>query len=493
MSFNLSLNGIPDVSGLTYQWQRSSDNVSWTDLSGSTSTTRTTTASGPYYYRNVVTCANSGLSTPSTAVQVVPNTACVNIYNGSIITCTSTFYDNGGAGGSTDFGSGSTGNYTDNLIRTLTIYPATPGSVVSVTFNSFATELGYDTLTVYNGAAANANALAKIHGGGKDILGISTPIRNGGTNTTLATLTFFSTAADGSLSFRFRSDGDINYAGWNATVTCLSQCSGTPVAGTTVSSPNPVCSGSSFMLSLAGSTANNGIGYQWETSPDGSTWTPVLGATNATFTTSQTAPTFYHAIVSCSFSNLSATSTSVEVTMSPFYVCYPAPTSGGDECISNVSIGTINNSTPGCSAGNYSLQSATGVLYVGGTHNLSVSTDGNAITSVWIDYNQNGAFDATEWTQVYTNGTTGSAAVTIPANALTGNTGMRIRSRGAGNTNGANDAQTAFASGETEDYVVELQPLPPCAGTPAPGNTLANPAVVCTGASFQLSVSNPVN
>jgi hypothetical protein len=97
-----------------------------------------------------------------------------------------------------------------------------------------------------------------------------------------------------------------------------------------------------------------------------------------------------------------------------------------------------------------------------------------AIVSVWIDYDHNGAYDATEWTQVGTNiagGTTGSVNITIPMTALTGNTGMRVRSRGNFNQNGAGDACTNMGSGETEDYIINILPAPNCAN---PTNIVAN-------------------
>jgi GEVED domain/Secretion system C-terminal sorting domain len=100
-----------------------------------------------------------------------------------------------------------------------------------------------------------------------------------------------------------------------------------------------------------------------------------------------------------------------------------------------------------------------------------------AIVSVWIDYDHSGSYEPTEWTQVGTNiagGTTGSVNITIPMTAMTGNTGMRVRSRGALNQNGAGDACTNMGSGETEDYVINILPAPDCAN---PTNLIATSAV----------------
>jgi hypothetical protein len=90
---------------------------------------------------------------------------------------------------------------------------------------------------------------------------------------------------------------------------------------------------------------------------------------------------------------------------------------------------------------------------------LSVTTSGAGIISVWIDYNQNGTFEATEWQQVTSASTAAvpsSIMVNIPATATLGLTGMRIRSRGTGSPNTATDACTQFFSGECEDYLVTI-------------------------------------
>ena len=92
----------------------------------------------------------------------------------------------------------------------------------------------------------------------------------------------------------------------------------------------------------------------------------------------------------------------------------------------------------------------------GRSYPVLVGTNTSAITSVWIDFNHNGVFDATEWTQIATASTRATTNVAIPATATLGVTGMRVRSRLATNPNAATDACTAFGSGETEDYLVTI-------------------------------------
>ncbi|HEX8515271.1 MAG TPA: GEVED domain-containing protein [Bacteroidia bacterium] len=260
-------------------------------------------------------------------------------------------------------------------------------------------------------------------------------------------------------------------------------CSGSPVAGSTASSANPACSGVSFTLSLSGTTVASGLNYQWQSSSDGMSYSNIAGATGMTYNATQTATTYYQVIVTCTGSGLSSASTPVHVTMNSFYSCYCAAVNSGSACITNVTINNLNNSTPGCAVNNYSQQSATTNLFLGASYTFSITTDATSITSVWFDWNQNGVFEASEWYQPNTTGTTGSVNVTVPMTAITGLTGMRVRSRSSGNANGANDACTNMGSGETEDYIINVVALPP--NPPAP---VQDPALPTCSAGTDLSV-----
>src|SRR5204863_599466 len=77
-------------------------------------------------------------------------------------------------------------------------------------------------------------------------------------------------------------------------------CSGTPAPGNTLSTSNVACSGSSsFTLSLQNATTGTGVTYQWQSSPNGSTWTNISSATNSTYTTTQAVTTYYRCVVGC--------------------------------------------------------------------------------------------------------------------------------------------------------------------------------------------------
>jgi len=178
--------------------------------------------------------------------------------------------------------------------------------------------------------------------------------------------------------------------------------------------------------------------------------------------------------------------------------CTPATSNcTQDDKITNVSFGTINNTTD-CSDlgyGDYTTTIPAVDLTSGVTYPISVTVGpgGTERLAVWIDYNQNGVFDSTEFQRLGSgNGVTIDSSIAIPVNALYGLTRMRIRVRFNTQINGG-QACTTFTYGETEDYVVNIVPPPPCVGAPNPGSTISSVASVCSGTDFDLSIQNDVN
>lgn len=76
LPFNLSVQNNTPGSGVTYQWQSSPDNVTYTNITGATLTTYTASQVADTYYRLNVTCGgNTGASTP-VLVPMAPATSC---------------------------------------------------------------------------------------------------------------------------------------------------------------------------------------------------------------------------------------------------------------------------------------------------------------------------------------------------------------------------------------------------------------------------------
>jgi len=142
--FVVSLTGASTGSGLTYQWQSSSDGITYNDIVTGTSSSLTTTQTAMTYYQCIVTCS-AGTQATSASIMVDMGT-CVTMQNGTATTCGGNFYDSGAG----------TGNYMDNEVYTMTIFPSTPGSLLQVNFNTFQLETCCDDLTVYNGNSVAA-------------------------------------------------------------------------------------------------------------------------------------------------------------------------------------------------------------------------------------------------------------------------------------------------------------------------------------------------
>ncbi|MFM8806883.1 MAG: GEVED domain-containing protein, partial [Sphingomonadales bacterium] len=281
-----------------------------------------------------------------------------------------------------------------------------------------------------------------------------------------------------------------------------SGCSGTPAPGNTISSAASVCPGVNFSLSLQNATSGSGVTYQWQSSPDGSTWTNIAGATSPGLTRNQTAATFYRCQVTCSGNT--GNSTALLVNLAPTSACYCTPTyttgcALGD-AITNVSIpGTTLNNASACSTPPFTYYSnvAAPTLIAGGSYtvNVTMCPDPNQHARVWFDWNQDGDFaDAGEAAGTTTGsvGANGTAvmAITVPANALIGTTRMRVR---GGNDAAITATQSCGVSsssfGEAEDYNVTIAPCVQGTFTTQP----ASSTITCGGnASFTVAASGSV-
>lgn len=95
-------------------------------------------------------------------------------------------------------------------------------------------------------------------------------------------------------------------------------CTGTPNPGATTSTiASPVSKGISFTLGIANPQSGIGITYQWRISTDGTNYTNILGATNATYTVSAgiETMTYYRCYLKCTKSNTQAWSTPIQISI----------------------------------------------------------------------------------------------------------------------------------------------------------------------------------
>lgn len=300
-------------------------------------------------------------------------------------------------------------------------------------------------------------------------------------------------ANNSSVKVRFRWVG--NYSWWwiidNVKVFGSAPCSGMPIPGNTVASSNPVCPTANTTLSISGSAATQtGINFQWQSSTNGSTYSNISGATSATYVATQSVSTWYRCNVTCTNSSQSAISTPLQVTMSSFTACYCTPVystgCGGGDYISNMQIGSLNNSS-GCATGGYADYTGSVSppnLTLGATYSTSttVQYSSNYIV-VWVDYNHNGVFESSERTAlgvVPGSNSPLSSSITIPTTALSGNTVMRVRTVW---NSAATDPCSSYTWGEAEDYLVNLV-CPAVNITTSPVNT-----TICQGTNASFNVA----
>ena len=286
----------------------------------------------------------------------------------------------------------------------------------------------------------------------------------------------------------------------------LPPCSGTPTPGNTISTPNPVCPSVNFTLSPENLTGP-GATFQWQQSPDGTSWSDIGGAIGQTHTRSQTTATYYRVVVTCGAN--SAPSTGLLVPIAPTTSCYciPTATQTALEKIGRVQFNTINNPSTS-TAGFEDFTSISTNMIKGQTFPITVtiapSPFSQDVVRVWIDLNIDGDFtDAGEMLYTSPRGVgphTGN--ITLPLTASTGTTRMRVRLWDA-SVVGENEASVGPCGnttwGQTEDYTINMQPCVQGAFTTHPANTTiqcsnnASFSVATTGSALVYSWQYRVN
>lgn len=237
------------------------------------------------------------------------------------------------------------------------------------------------------------------------------------------------------------------------------------VAGTVVGDTDrEVCANSPFSMSVEGnSEAATGLTRTWQSSPAGAgTWTD-LGVDSATITIAGiNTPTDYRYHVECDNGD-SDDSEVISITLNPnAEECYCIPegtnssryinnfaTTGGSENISNMGSGFSPNGY-----GDF-YDTHTVAQEPGEIVEFSVDLEGGTFGfRIWVDWNQDGSFDASEEvafaTSSYQSSHTGS--FTVPADALEGDTRMRIVGHWLSNSADIDPCEVGFVYGEFEDY-----------------------------------------
>lgn len=481
--FQLGVQNGNQGTGVNYQWQSSTDGITWTNISGANSAVYNTSQTANTYYRSVLDCTNSSQSDTSAPLLVTTNTFANCYCAASGGTCDeainqftlSTINNSTGC-------SGGYANYTSSFTAQLVQGASYPISVFTTAY--------------YGGDQASVWVDWNQDGVFSDPAERTTLTDAGGSGYFNGTLVVPNNAVLGTTRLRARMMyttyygpcGTANFGeveDYGIEVVASSACTNPPTVGT--ASAVQACAGSSATVTV--STVPLGTSLQWQSSPDGTNWTDVSGATNITYVTAPVAGTTYYRLkVTCTdsvFSNV------LTVAPKPFTECYCTANGGTcDEAINVFVLNTINNAT-GCTGGyaNYS-SSLTTQLMQGDAYPIQITTTAYYTGDqayIWVDWDQNGVFaDPAERTDLTYSGTGGlfTGLLNVPLNATLGNTGLRARMMwttfygpcGIGNF------------GEVEDYLIEIIAAQPCT-TPPVGGIASGPATGNTDVNYTFSVT----
>jgi len=351
--------------GATYQWQSGPSNVGpWTTFGGSASSQVTSQIAATWYRCNV-TCTNSSSTGTSTPLNVTMNSflncyctaAATSTADDEIFNVTLGSLNNTSACGNVG-GVGSIAyeyqNYTGVAAPNLTQGVAYPLSVTVGMCNGFSYSGITGVWIDYNQNGLFTDAGENVYMSPYTAYAVAgTTVSPGG-----GTITIPLTATVGTTRMRvIETETSVNptpctsptwgeVEDYNVNIILTTLCSGTPTPGNTTTSANPVCSGINFTLGLSTPPSATGITYNWESAPDISgtpgTWVNA-GGTNPTFTTSQTAATWYRCLVTCTPTSGSVYSTQLLENMNTLFNCYCSSnaTSTADDETSDTSTDTV--------------------------------------------------------------------------------------------------------------------------------------------------------
>jgi Secretion system C-terminal sorting domain/GEVED domain len=531
---NFSLNGLsPSALGQTYQWQKNGVNIA-----GATSIIYSDTITGPDSYRCVVTCTASGLSSIALPITMVinpffecycqvtnllpPSSNYINIGNVTVGSFTngtaSPIYNNPSSislyTNYTNLGPIPLYSGASNFFQVSGIYRGAFSNTIAGTtiyarvYIDYNHDAYYDPITEVLAATGNYSATNGLVITGGAV--IPSSALNGITGMRVmlfANATFNSCNAPTSLTLALFGGETEDYL---VDIQPGQVCIGLPIQDTSFANKNTFCIGDVANFSLSSSiNASVVLNYQWQKNG-----TNIAGATNITYTDTISGSDTYQCLITCPNSGLSVTSIPHTVILNPFFECYcsfsPMMIASGID-IGNVSVGSFSNGNASPILGNttsintYSnftslppIPLGSGAInyfkIIGITSNISTQKINGKI---FIDYNHDAVYDPlTELVLIDTgnflvpNGSVLLSNSIIPATAQTGITGMRVMLYNTVNSIQNPCIPPIFSSGETEDYLVDIQQGQVCTGIPDAYNTIADDSSICLGAVANFSLSN---
>lgn len=293
-----------------------------------------------------------------------------------------------------------------------------------------------------------------------------------------------STPNDGSESFtmpatlngqtivmRVSSIGNVFYAIKKIQVTTQITCGSTPIG---VSANNITGNSATISWPAVSGAASYSLQYKLSSA---STWTTVPVSSTSYDLTNLTDCTPYQVQIAAICSGTTgAYSAPITFTTTCVQYCTVASTSGQYNYISNVNIGSVNNTSVGSTYTNYTTNTALQPTLLRTTPinmSMTMTVTNAGLThhagAAWIDYNHNGVFEPSERVlnmlavPVPVGTKTTTATINIPTSALNGPTRMRVivvavTAASEGAQVPESFACGTFSYGEVEDYNVNIVP-----------------------------------
>ncbi|MBN1988859.1 MAG: fibronectin type III domain-containing protein, partial [Bacteroidales bacterium] len=213
--------------------------------------------------------------------------------------------------------------------------------------------------------------------------------------------------------------------------------------------------------SLSWSASTGATSYSVQVRPQGGSWSTYSTSSTSYSLSGLAAATTYEWQVRANNANGSssyATAISFTTQSVSLTYCTSKGSNSSYEWIDLVQFAGIDR-TSGNDGGYKDMTSMVASVAPGGSYTIYFSAGFGSSSyteywAVWIDFNQNGTFDADEKvaTGSSSSSATLSATVAIPTTALLGNTRMRVSMK----YNAAQTACEAFSYGEVEDYTVNI-------------------------------------
>ncbi|TRW23556.1 T9SS type A sorting domain-containing protein [Flavobacterium zepuense] len=253
-------------------------------------------------------------------------------------------------------------------------------------------------------------------------------------------------------------------------------CEGTPSASTTIAANGTICNSQQAQLSLSPAYYSGGLTFQWQSSTNGTDYTPITGATSPTYSAAQTASTWYRAVITCTGSGQTATSTPVQVINSGLECYCDVPFEEDIEPITLVNFAGIDNVSSAAINGSPGVENFTGLtpgqVTAGQTYEITLEGNTNdpdgdgyeTYFTVFIDWNHDGDFeDDDEQNEigylVDSNGTDGvqlTGDIEVPEDALPGLTYMRVFKLFYEFTSDPCSSEDGAGYGQVEDYLINV-------------------------------------